>query len=425
MRRSLAGVALAAAFLSGCGGSDDALTVMVAGDPAELDAYRQVVAAYEREPGAPAVRLIEVADRDDLVVRLSSSIAAGTPPDLFLINYRAYGQFQVRGALEPVGPYLDRPEGLDAEDFYERPLDAFRDDGVQTCLPQNASSLVVYYNEDLLRAAGLAPPGDRWTWDEMVAAARAMTADTDGDGRIDIHGLGVEPTLIRVAPFVWSAGGEVVDDERAPARMTLGSVPAARALQAFIDLRAIEGVTPTDEETESVDLETRFLEGTLGMLMESRKVVPTFRSIDSFLWDVAPLPVHDEPVTILHSDAYCMTAGSERHEDAWRFLEFALGPRGQAVAAATGRTVPSLRSVAASPSFLEGGAPSRSQVFLDNIDIARPVPHVATWPEIEDAVDALLEEAFYEPAGGEVPELIVAIEEATAPLFARASEVAG
>lgn len=417
---------MVAVLVAGACTADDApaeLTVMVAGDPAELEAYREVVAGYAARPGATPVRLVEVADRDELIVRLSSAIAGGAPPDLFLMNYRAYGQFQSRGALAPLGHYLDREGGLEAADFFETPLAAFRDDGVQTCLPQNVSSLVVYYNADLFAEAGIEPPGDRWTWDEMVEAALAITRDDDGDGAPEVYGLGVDPELIRVAPFVWSAGGEVVDDDAAPTRFTLDSVPAATALQSFLDLRAIAGVTPTDEEAESVDLETRFLEGTLGMLMDSRKAVPTLRTIEGFAWDVAPLPVHEEPVTILHTDAYCLTAASPHPEEAWAFLEFALGPDGQRLAAATGRTVPSLREVAASDAFLDpDAAPARSQVFLDNVEIARAVPHVATWPEIEDAVNQILEEAYYEPGGAEAPEVIAAIEAATAPLFARGAE---
>jgi multiple sugar transport system substrate-binding protein len=222
---------------------------------------------------------------------------------------------------------------------------------------------------------------------------------------------------------VWSNGGEVVDDPERPTRFALGSIRALLPIQAFLDLRAA-GITPTDEEAESADFETRFLDGTLAMMLESRKAVPSFRTIDDFEWDVAPLPVFRRPVSILHSDAYCMTAASERHEEAWRYLEFALGPEGQAIAAATGRTVPSLRSVAESDAFLDPREPpASSQVFLDNIEHVRAVPSIATWPEIEDVVNALLEEAYYEPTGrGEAAELVLAILDRTEALFARADE---
>ena len=42
------------------------------------------------------------------------------------------------------------------------------------CLPQNLSSLVVYYNRDLFDAAGVPYPEAGWTWDDFLAAAKAL-----------------------------------------------------------------------------------------------------------------------------------------------------------------------------------------------------------------------------------------------------------
>jgi multiple sugar transport system substrate-binding protein len=155
------------------------------------------------------------------------------------------------------------------------------------------------------------------------------------------------------------------------------------------------------------------------MLMESRRVVPTLRTITDFGWDVAGLPAMDIPVSVLHSDAYCITAASDRKDAAWRFIEFALGPEGQRIAAATGRTVPSLRSVAESDAFLDPDAePSNSQVFLDQIPTLRSVPVISTWPEIEDTANGLLEEGYY--AGAGALEVATEITAATREQFARA-----
>ncbi|HYJ61546.1 MAG TPA: sugar ABC transporter substrate-binding protein [Actinomycetota bacterium] len=430
MRRIVA-VAAVAALAAGCtgasgstssdGGSPAAeeIRVMVSGDPEELEAYRQVADAYEAQGGGP-VSLIEIEERDKLISRLATSIAAGNPPDLFLLNYRYYGQFLDAGGIAPVEDRLAASTGLDRDAFFPTSMAAFQDDGAQTCLPQNASSLVLYHNADLFEAAGLEPPPDDWTWDEMVAAARELTVDEDGDGATDVYGLGVDPELIRVAPFIWSNGGEVVDHDAAPTGLAMNTPEAAVALQAFIDLQQVEHVVPTEEEAESEDLETRFLRGGLAMMMESRKVVPTFRTIEDFDWDVTALPrFGDEPVSILHSDAYCMTTDAAHPDDAWRFLEFALGPEGQDVAARTGRTVPSLTDVASTEAFLTPGAePSNSQVFLDQLATLRSVPHVAAYPQIEDAINTLLEEAFYEPTTGpESPELIAAMQQATEGMF--------
>ena len=427
-RRALAaGLASLAVLVACTSGNEEPdtifISVWVSADPAETQAFADVADGFEAWQDGIQVDLVRIAERDDLIARLSTSFAGGEPPDVFLMNYRYLGQFEAKGVLEPLEPYLASSRAFSPEDFFPEAMVPFSNDGVQTCMPQNVSSLVTYYNRDLFEQAGVGFPEDGWTWDDMVAAATALTSDPDGDGSVDIYGLGVDPEIIRVAPFVWSAGGELVDDPERPTRFTIGNVKAARPIQAFLDLRAAAGVTPTDEEVESADLETRFLDGTLAMLMESRRVVPSLRTIDDFGWDVAPLPVHREPVSILHSDAYCMTAASDHQQEAWAFLEFALGPRGQRIAAATGRTVPSLRAIAESEAFLDPTVPpANSQVFLDAIPTLQAVPHIETWPEIEDTVNALLEEAYYDPSGaGEAGELILAILDQTQALFDRAN----
>ncbi len=97
------------------------------------------------------VKLIEASDRDDLLARLSTSFAGGSPPDLFLLNYRFYGQFAARNVLEPIEGRLEGSDAFDEADFYPQALDAFRFDGELVCLPQNISSLVVYFNRALFR----------------------------------------------------------------------------------------------------------------------------------------------------------------------------------------------------------------------------------------------------------------------------------
>jgi multiple sugar transport system substrate-binding protein len=409
----------------GCRGytssTDDGVRVLVAGDPAEIQAYRDVVAAYsERDPDA-RILLVETAERDQLIARLSTSIAAGTPPDLFLLNYRYFGQFAARGAIEPLDDELEGSDALAGDDLYPQAVEAFSYGGEQMCLPQNISSLVVYYNRDLRRAAGLGDPSPSWSWQQMVHDAERLTADPGEEGSAEVYGLGVDPEVIRVAPFVWSNGGRLVDDEETPARFLLTEVHAVQALQAFLDLRAVHGVVPTEEEAESQDLASRFLNGDLAMILESRRVTPTFRTITDFEWDVAPLPSFSRPSTILHSDGYCLTAASDRKDEAWRFLEFALGPDGQRIAAMTGRTVPSAVAVAESDAFLDPTAPpAASRVFLDGIDHMRRVPSAAAWPEVEDAANAILEEAYYE--GAEAAEVAREIERVTTPLFSRPLE---
>lgn len=431
MARALIPLVLVAliALGAGCSGNDSgSVRFLVFGDPEELAAYRALVDAYEKEEPAADVQIIEASDRSDLIARLSTSIAGGSPPDLFLMNYRFYGQFAAKEAIEAIDERLRATDAFEGSDFYPQALQAFRWRGEQLCLPQNVSSLVVYYNRDLFRRFRVPEPQAGWTWTELVAKAGLLTRDAQGRVALGgdpeagavrpvIYGLGVEPTLIRLAPFVWSNGGEFVDDERRPTRLTFDMPQARQALQAFLDLRA-QGVVPTDEDVEAEEDESRFANGRLGMLLSSRRSTTTFRTIGGLDWDVAPLPRHLEPVGILHSDAYCMSAASKRKDAAWHFVEFALGQDGQRVVARTGRTVPSLISVSRSEAFLDPSQPPlHARVFLDAIPTIRQIPSISTWPEIEDATAGVLENGFY--LGQPVDHVIRELDRVTRPLFAR------
>ena len=103
--RIVAIAALATLALSvtvACGGDSggDAsgpVRFLVFGDPPEINAYRTLIASFKKAEPDIDVQLIEASDREDLIARLSTSIAGGSPPDLFLMNYRFYGQFDWGG----------------------------------------------------------------------------------------------------------------------------------------------------------------------------------------------------------------------------------------------------------------------------------------------------------------------------------------
>ncbi|MEW5989138.1 MAG: sugar ABC transporter substrate-binding protein [Chloroflexota bacterium] len=376
--------------------ADRPVRFMVFGDAAERAAYQQLVDAFHQTHPDLQVELTHIPSQSDYRTRLVTEFAAGSPPDVSLINYRRYASFAAQGLLEPIGPHLEQSQVIQPADFYPVALEAFTWEGTLTCLPQNISSLVVYYNRDLFQAAGLPEPPAKWTWAEFLAAAKALTRDVDGDGRIDQYGLGIEPSLIRLAPFVWQNGGVIVDNPDTPHRLTLTRFPSQEAFQWFVDLRQVHQVVPDRVEEAAQDSENRFVAGTTAMFLNSRRGTPTYREITTFTWDVAPLPNGKTSAGILHSDAYCLAASSANKTAAWTFIEFANSVEGQTIIASSGRTVPSLIAVAESEAFLNPGqAPGRSRVFLDGIPVLQRVPVISTWDEIEQIANEEIERAFY------------------------------
>ena len=339
-------------------------------DPAELAAYESLVAGFEEAHPTIDIELLHVADQADYRQRLGTDFAAGTPADVVLINYRRYAPFAAAGVLEPLEGYLQTSDLIAEADFYPEAIGPFRWQGELMCIPQNVSSLVVYYNKGLFDAAGLAYPEDDWTWDDFLATAQALTLDVDGDGVTDQYGLGTEASIFRVAPFIWQNGGELVVTEAngTPIRLAVDARPAREAIQWFVDLQVQHGVAPDAVAEASEDSESRFINGTTAMFLNSRRGVPTYREITGFDWDIAALPRKEQAAGILHSDAYCMAAVADEKDAVWTFIEYANSPEGQATIARSGRTVPSLPAVANSEAFLDPNAkPAHSDAFLSGI----------------------------------------------------------
>jgi multiple sugar transport system substrate-binding protein len=357
-----------------------------------------------------------VASQSDYQKQLVTAFSAGAEPDVMLLNHRRVAQFAAQDALESVGPYLEKSKALDAAGFYPEAPEAFEWDGKTWCIPQNASSLVVYYNRSLFDAAGMPYPAEGWGWADLVQTARALTKDLDGDGLIDQYGVGMDVGLMRLAPFIWQNGGEVVDDPANPTRLALDSPEAMVAFQWLVDLQVKERVAPNAEAEQAESSEDRFLNGRLGMYLNSRRGVPTYRTVEGLDWDVAPLPQGTQAAGILHSDGYCLSAKAQDKDAAWTLIEFANSAEGQTLMAGTGRTVPSLREVAESAAFLDPEQkPANSRVFLDTLPLLQRLPNLAQWPQIEETANREIERAFYGQAT--VEEAAATAVSATLPQF--------
>lgn len=389
-------VAAAALTAGACGarGSDGpsaertALRFQVSGDREETGAFQALATAYEKRTRRQ-VDVVVVENEIDHATKIATSSAGGDPPDVFVLGYRTYSALAGRGALRAAGPLLE-DRGVELATIEKAPAEAFTQNGTLVCLPLNASSMVVYWNRTVFAAAGAKPPAPGWTWEDFRKAALSTT----GGG---VRGLGASPRLIRIAPFVWSLGGEIVDDPTTPTTTTFATPQGTAAVTLFADLLRAEAM-PSAAETAAEALDTQFSRGRLAMLLSSRRDVPRFREVSDLDWDVAPVPTSPtgRPVSILHSDGACLSARGKRLAAAADFIAYLASDEAQSLAALSGRFVPVTHG--ARPAFLDPARPPPSgHVFLDQLASVRRVPTVARWSAAEDRVDEVLEELWLDP----------------------------
>ncbi|MEZ5095724.1 MAG: extracellular solute-binding protein [Nocardioides sp.] len=182
--------------------------------------------------------------------------------------------------IRPVDELLDQ-RGVSFGDGYSRDaLAAFAGDNVLQCMPYSISPMVVYLNTDLVdfdrmarRQLDVPEQLDRWSFDQFTAAAQFATRPARGTS-----GVYVRPTLEQLAPFIYSGGGKVFDDQLNPTSLDFEDDGSQAALQTTLALLRNAQVTPPMRVQAEYSPVQLFEAGKVGMITGFRNLVPRFRA---------------------------------------------------------------------------------------------------------------------------------------------------
>lgn len=134
---------------------------------------KQKVEEFNADPAQKYFVTQEFVDGAAWDEKVSAARAAGTMPDMLLMNYGGIPWGASQGLYLPLDDLIPQ-EAWD--DLYPNVLDMVSLGGHKYAYPQMVEpAIVMYYRKDLLEAAGFSAPPK--TWDEFLAAAKAMTTD--------------------------------------------------------------------------------------------------------------------------------------------------------------------------------------------------------------------------------------------------------
>ena len=146
--RLLVLVVVASLILTACGGGAKApttISMMMWGDPAELEVWNQIVADFHQANPDITVK-VEVSDWDSYWTKLKTLLSAGTPPDVFAMDAPLYPDYQSRGVLLNLQPYIDKnPDML--KDVYSQTLAAYKTPDGMYGLPRDFQTIVLFYKD--------------------------------------------------------------------------------------------------------------------------------------------------------------------------------------------------------------------------------------------------------------------------------------
>ena len=381
---SLAVVAIL--LLSACGGKTGGITqlsFMMFGDPAELTVWKQIVTDFEAINPTIAIS-VEVSDWDSYWTKLKTLLAANTPPDMFAIDAPLYLDYQSKGVLLNLQPYIDANPGM-LDGLYPQTLQAYQTPQGYFGLPRDFQTIVLFYNKAMFDAAGMAYPTADWTWDDLRAAAKKLTLDTNGDGKTEQYGFSfdmwdMEPGY---SEAIWSYGGDVINADHT--KTLLGDPAARQAWQLLYDMTFVDKSVP-DSNTSGQYGGDIFLAGVSAMTPMGHWAVPGY-AVANLQFDVAPMPKGPAGrFTSVNSAGFVIAKGTKHPDQAFSFLKFVLSNAGQTRLAELGFACPVLKSIAESPTFLQQTININQQVFLDALQYARMKPVFKGYDEWASAV---------------------------------------
>ena len=223
---------------------------------------------------------VDVVSWNDIYTVVNTRIANGEAPDL--LNIDVFADYQADGLLLPAEEWV-------SEETYAKFFDSFLSESIVDdtvwAVPDLASARALYYNVDILKAAGVEVPK---TWDELRTVCEAIKKYD-----ANIYPWGVDMTTDEgqacFAYYTWNNGGGFVD---ADGNWTLNSAENVEAVE-FITGLVKDGLTNTDPTTETrYDLQDMFAAGKVAMMIGPNQISKYCESNGTVNYAIAPLPTN-------------------------------------------------------------------------------------------------------------------------------------
>ena len=298
----------------------------------------------------------------DFKKQLSIGATADVLPDVVIIDGPDHASYAAMGI------FADVTGKFDTSTFYEGPINSCTLDGVLYGIPFGSNCLALYYNEDMLAAAGCEVPT---TWAELKDVAAKCTKD-------NVYGIGFcslqnEEGTFNFMPWVWSTGATSFE---------MNTENTIRALNLVKDLSEAGSMPKEVINWTQGDVMNQFISGNLAMMVNGPWQVPTMREqAPDLKWNVALIPADTQNASVLGGENFAVIVGGEE-EAAIEFLNFVTSPEKVASYIDEFGYIAARSDVSAGQ--FEGD--DLMKKFVAQMQYAQPRGPHAQWPEISDAI---------------------------------------
>jgi multiple sugar transport system substrate-binding protein len=312
----------------------------------------------------------------DFKKRLSIGVTAQDVADIVIIDGPDHASYASMGIFADLTEKLADWEDL--KQYYEGPLNSCKLNDKLYGIPFGSNCLALYYNEDMLKAAGCEVPT---TWDELKDVAAKTTQG-------NVKGFGVsapqnEEGTFQFMPWLWSTGASSYE---------INSPGGIKALTLIQDL-----VKPGSMSKEIInwtqgDVMNQFISGNLAMMLNGPWQVPTMRQeVPDLKWNVAAIPKDAEPISVLGGENFGIVDG-DRVDESLEFIKFAASPEKIKTYIDEFGYIAARKDVAETQ-FTDDKI---MKTFAETMQYAKPRGPHENWPKISDAISTALAEVITE-----------------------------
>ncbi len=367
--------ALLACALAACRRGDDGPVVLrfwAMGREGEV--VKELLVEFERTH--PGIRVdVQQLPWTAAQEKLLTAFAGDVMPDLCQLGNTWLPQFAALGALEPLGPRIDRGGGVEPGDYFPGIWESNRIDNALFGVPWYVDTRLIYYRQDLLAKAGFATPPVDWT--EWVKALRALKQASPANFGVLLPLNEYEPLLAlalqQEAPLLRDGGR--YGNFRSP--------DFRRTLTFYADMFANKWA-PRSTNTQISNVWDEFANGYYSFYINGPWNMGEFKrrlpADKQGIWMTAPLPGPTGPGASIAGGASLVVFKSSRHkEQAWQVIEYLSRPEVQRRFYQLTGNLPPRRSAWSEPALAKD---VYAAAFRDQLERVKSPPKVPEWERI-------------------------------------------
>lgn len=258
----------------------------------------------------------------DTAVKTQAGVQSKSPPDVAVLQSTELFSLLDMNAIVPLDEFIAKEDKSYLTDFYPAFMANSQTGGKTYSIPFQRSTIVLYYNKDLFRAAGLDPEKPPKSWDEMRDYAKKLTKDGNWGLEIPVSGYG----YWMLQTFALQNGKNLMTEDGK--KVMLNTQENVEGLQYWADLAFKDKVSP-EGVTEWGTVPSDFLEGKTAMMYHTTGNLSNVKKNAKFDFGVTFLPQKKTYGSPTGGGNFYVFKDipKNKQEAAWKFITFMTEPK--------------------------------------------------------------------------------------------------